>query len=365
LVPDTSTLRAVDVARRTRLLIVTAGLAVALIVIVAAMLTGAERAPSSRAADRRAVVGDHIPVVVPGRARLIDGRHDSRSGGYVTARHVLSEVGPLPSDLRASVHVLDVKGVERYYLEVAPRSFDKDAAHSLPVYVLLHGHHMDPSDMERLTGFPKHSRSGFLIYPAGLGDSWDAGGCCGYAHAHHIDDVAFVAAVVRQVLHDNAAASPSRVYAVGFSNGGRMAYRLACDLPGTFAGMAAVEAVPVITCNHLHPLDIEIVARAHDPLLRFRGQPLLSIDGYLEPTVTASITAWKHLDACTGPPTRHLEGNTLLTTWADCRDGTHMQYVLFAGSGHLWTWSRPPNPSATDLILTRLGDDLLASHQGR
>jgi polyhydroxybutyrate depolymerase len=212
--------------------------------------------------------------------------------------------------------------------------------------------------MERWTALPKLSGPDVLIYPAGLGESWNAGGCCWYAHAHHIDDVAFIAAVVHQVLAIDPTASGSRVYAVGFSNGGRMTYRLACDLPGTFTGMAAVEAVPVMACPRLHALDIEIVARARDPLLRFGRQLRLRIDGYLEPTVTSSVITWKNLDGCVGPPTKRYEGTTLLTTWTHCREGTHVQFVLYDGAGHLWTWSRPPNPSATDLVLSQLGGDL-------
>ncbi len=298
-----------------------------------------------------------IPVIPPSLVDSSAGGRPLGRGVYVTPRQVLAAVGPMPRGMSASVHVLHVGGLERYYVQLAPRSAAKGPGR-LPVYVALHGHHMNPAQMVRATGLPSLAGPAVLVYPAGIGESWDAGGCCWFAHVHHVDDVAFLAAVVRQVLAENPGAARSKVYALGFSNGGRMAYRAACALPGTFSGMAAVEAVPVMGCRHLHPLNIEIVARSHDPLLRFGRQRRNTIDGYRGPTVTATVATWERLDGCVGLPVTRRQGTTTIMTWSRCRAGTHLQYALYAGSGHVWSWGRGVNPSASDLVLAQLGHNL-------
>jgi polyhydroxybutyrate depolymerase len=337
--------------------------AVALVLLfIATGLTSPSASPASTATGRAAVAhrGDRLSRAdrLGRSARGGRGRHRDHhvpSWKEPSPKEVLDSVGRLPAGEVATVHVLSIDGRQRYYLEIAPDSDLGVAPHSLPVYLLLHGHHMTPVDIEHLTDFPEKAGRAVLVYPAGIGESWNAGGCCWYAHAHHVNDVGFIAAVVKQVLAADESASRHHIYVVGFSNGGRMAYRLACDLPGTFAGFAAVEAVPVITCDHLDPLDIEIVARARDPLLRFGHEHPLTLQGYREPTVTEAVTEWRTLDGCQTTPEQQRKGTTEITTWEHCRDGTSVQYVLYAGAGHLWTWSHPPNPAATDLILARLG----------
>jgi len=70
-----------------------------------------------------------------------------------------------------------------------------------------------------------------VVYPDGVDRAWNVGGgCCGVPGRDGVDDVAFLRAVVEQM--DGivpGGVDPSRVYATGISNGGLMAYRLACD----------------------------------------------------------------------------------------------------------------------------------------
>ena len=38
-----------------------------------------------------------------------------------------------------------------------------------------------------------------IVYPVGLGESWNAIGCCGYASAHKVDDLGFMKALVAKL----------------------------------------------------------------------------------------------------------------------------------------------------------------------
>jgi polyhydroxybutyrate depolymerase len=262
----------------------------------------------------------------------------------------LAAIGRLPPGWGASVHTVRRGSLTRSYLVVAPHAAYRDR--TLPLYVVLHGRGSNPAAIERRTGLAWRTGPAVLVYPAGYEDSWNAGGCCGYAHADGVNDVSFVHAVVATVLSEYPAASSRRVYALGFSNGGRMTYRLACDLPGMFAGIAAVEAVPVMACSRLHPLDIDVIAQRRDPLLSiYDGSVLKMTDGYLQPTVEAAVARWRSLDGCAPAAVTTSIGDATVRTWA-CGDGTHLAYTLYQGGGHIWPLARPGQPSADGVILS-------------
>ncbi len=256
-------------------------------------------------------------------------------------------LGPLPSGWTASEHSLVIGGQDRSYLMVRPAPV---AGSSLPVVVLLHGRGMTPEAMERVTHLVDTTGPAILVYPAGYGRSWNAGACCGAAHQAGIDDVAFLAAVVRQV----AATQPDaahRVYLVGYSNGGRMAYRMACQDPGVFNGVAAVEAVPVAGCARTRPVPIMIVASQDDPLLAINpGDPRKEISGYLEPTVASALRAWRELDGCAASHRTWSQGQVTVSIWNDCQDGAQVALALYQRGSHAWPENRPGTPPAQSLV---------------
>jgi poly(3-hydroxybutyrate) depolymerase len=94
---------------------------------------------------------------------------------------------------------------------------------------VLHGIKDNPRNIARSTGFNAYSdRDGDLVaYPEGVRQSFNAGLCCGEAASYGVDDVAFLSDVVTDLKTRGA----GRIAVVGFSNGGMMAYRLACARP--------------------------------------------------------------------------------------------------------------------------------------
>ena len=89
--------------------------------------------------------------------------------------------------------------------------------------------------MEKFSGFSALAdREKFLVlYPDGMGlfgylQHWNAGHCCGKAAKDKVDDVGFIAAAIEDVC-DHLRVDRSRIYMLGFSNGGMMAYRFAAE----------------------------------------------------------------------------------------------------------------------------------------
>ena len=145
-----------------------------------------------------------------------------------------------------------------YVLHVPPllRSAPR-LAEGRPAMVVLHGLLSDPADAAQSTGFNRlGDRDGvFVAYPEGVRRSFNAGLCCGEAVVQKVDDVSFIA----DVVNDLRARGASRVSVVGFSNGGMMAYRVACERPGlvdTVGVMSGTLEIP--RCNgkiralHIH-----------------------------------------------------------------------------------------------------------------
>jgi polyhydroxybutyrate depolymerase len=245
----------------------------------------------------------------------------------------------------ATRHVLRVGSLRRSYLLALP--LHPGVRGLLPVLVLLHGRETTPAVVARRSGM-LGPRPAIVVLPAGYGRSWNAGECCSVARSRSIDDVAFLSALVGQVLHDQPTADPHAVYLAGFSNGGRMVYRMACERPGLFTAVAAVEAVSVYPCPVVHvPVSMLVVALTRDPLLRITpAAPPLRMEGNLQPSVQGVVAGWRGLDGCIRVASQQT-GTLTRERWSGCRAGVTVGLDLYRGGGHRWPAGSPPTtPSA-------------------
>lgn len=128
-----------------------------------------------------------------------------------------------------------------------------------PAMIVLHGIKDTPEHFESVAHFDDYAdRDGNLVaFPEGLRESFNAGLCCGDASAYGVDDIGFLS----DVVSDLRARGAGRITVVGFSNGGMMAYRLACarpDVVDTIGVMSGTLEVPhcdgPIHALHLHGL---------------------------------------------------------------------------------------------------------------
>jgi polyhydroxybutyrate depolymerase len=85
---------------------------------------------------------------------------------------------------------------------------------------------------------------GFIVvYPDGYKNHWnDCRKAASYAaRKKNIDDEAFILALIEH-FHSSFRADRKRVFVMGYSNGGHMAYRLALEMPERITAIAAVAA---------------------------------------------------------------------------------------------------------------------------
>jgi polyhydroxybutyrate depolymerase len=249
----------------------------------------------------------------------------------------------------ATQHVLRVGSLQRAYLVARP--VGRLRGERLPVVVLLHGRNMTAAGIARTSGLLGAERA-VVVLPAGYRRSWNAGGCCGAAAGAHVDDVTFLTRVVGQVLADTPDADSHRVYLAGLSNGGRMAYRMACRRPTLFTAVAAVEAVPVQACPAVSaPVPLIVVSSTGDPLLRQTASaPRHVIDGVAQPSVDGTVAAWRALDHCGPSAPDDRIGTLVATRWGACGNGVTVELDRYLGGSHRWPPGGGLTPPAQERI---------------
>lgn len=253
-----------------------------------------------------------------------------------------------PGDYRFEI---DHDGLRRAYRVHVPRGLRP--GEPAPMLVALHGGGGDmnwQADDSRYGlraaseryGFVAVFPNGFSRLPGGALATWNAGRCCGPARDGNVDDVGFIRTVVdnvtRQVPIDR-----TRVYATGMSNGGMMAYRLACDASDVFRAIAAVAGTDnTVRCAPSRAVAVlHVHARDDDHVLFDGGAGANAFRNRAAVTeftsVPATIDAWGHRNDCHAPPRRVLDTAGAYCELRDaCRDGAAVELCVTSTGGHSW-----------------------------
>ncbi|MFK7929273.1 MAG: PHB depolymerase family esterase [Myxococcota bacterium] len=98
-----------------------------------------------------------------------------------------------------------------------------------PVVVNMHEFRANPRTQARYSGWADFvTESGAIVVsPDGKYATWNAGECCGRAVTKHVNDVAYLDAVIDAL--DRVTCTDGQVLATGIGNGGMMAEMWACE----------------------------------------------------------------------------------------------------------------------------------------
>lgn len=262
---------------------------------------------------------------------------------------------------------------DRDYILRLPASYDPGQRY--PLIVALHGGGGDKEGTNPLTcedgdETSPHcltqvaEREGYIIaYPDGTANSlgfrsWNQGGTadgalqCPYACEQGIDDVAYIAALLDDI-EAVASVDHRRIYATGFSNGGGMSHRLACELSDRLAAVAPVSGANQFAgaadCAPGRPVPVLAIHGRDDPCWPYdggEGTCLAVQDGNyvaVEPSMIGSADApgWALRNGCDPAPivtpiADNADDGTsaTLTTFAGCTAETAL--ITIEGAGHTW-----------------------------
>ncbi len=236
----------------------------------------------------------------------------------------------------------------------------------LPLVFSLHGLGSNALEQEFYTQFsPMSDSAGFIVvYPDGVNGLWDIG-----IFALPTNDVGFLTSLIDTIATRHSI-DPNRVYSTGFSMGGFMSYRLACEASDRFAAIAPVSGLMADglygTCQPDRPV----------PVLHIHGDAdnVVPVGGALGYQGLDTLMAfWRSVNSC--PPvadTFYLPDAVandssfcIRYTYAPCEDSTEMVLWKVVGGEHTWPGAFPlPNLITNfDLRATRTVWDFFSKHR--
>jgi polyhydroxybutyrate depolymerase len=247
-----------------------------------------------------------------------------------------------------STHSIKVGSLTRQYEVIAASSLPESA----PILVVLSGAAATTSDEITRDRLMPYATAGKveLVYPMAIEESWNAIGCCDGAAKLNIDDVGFMKALVPAI--DPGRARP--IYIVGYSVGGRLAYRLACTDPTLVDGMVAVKADPMPGCVVTQPMNVMVFSSMDDKYVPYKpGEK-----GLETPAATVQIARLQtDLKCAAKTVARH--GTMTLSTWS-CADGKTLEWALYQSGGHDFPAPDGDTPGANQLIWSFVAKTALA-----
>lgn len=241
--------------------------------------------------------------------------------------------------------LLTPDGRERTY-----RLFVPDAVTTpVPLLIGLHGGTGSGPQFAENSGFDRLAaeKNFVAVYPNGIGArgtdiarTWNAGNCCGAAAKEGVDDVAFIDALITK-LSAELPIDPGAVFVAGHSNGGIMAYRIACELAQRVAAIGVQSAsLGVAGCAPQLPvsaLQIHGTEDRNHPIGGGVGDRSLSRVSF-----NAAIDAARTLasaDGCPSEPGKEISAanpEVVVTRWSPCTDGAEVEFVTVTGASHAW-----------------------------
>jgi len=227
----------------------------------------------------------------------------------------------------------------REYKLHVPRLYNNNKAYGL--VFAFHGYTQNIAWMERASEFSDYSdeTNNFIVaYVQGVGDSWNAGSCCGTAVTQQIDDFGFVRELVG-VVSEQVCIDPEQVFTTGFSNGCFLSQGLICKAPDLFAASACGSGGEILLtdCDRDFErfnttLNILEIHGTSDPIVPYNGSPLLGF-----PDVQENYAEHvERLNCRNGPRETYDEGNYRCEEHYNCDGGSVVGQCVVTRGTHQW-----------------------------
>ncbi|MEL7123904.1 MAG: T9SS type A sorting domain-containing protein [Bacteroidota bacterium] len=264
--------------------------------------------------------------------------------------------------------------IQRHYIVHLPPAYDSSL--SVPTVIILHG---GSGNYQTAQGFTQmnlvSNQNQFLaIYPQGAGIappgfSW-ADGRGTTADQAGIDDVGFISKLIDQLAREYNI-DTNKVYACGFSNGGFMTQKLACELPSKFAAIGglgcSMDISLIKACNPMQAVPMAYFSGTADPEVPFTGGPMRNPAVLPIVAVDTAIQFWVKNNNCqeseaviTLPNTVTTDNSTVeLVKFTNCDCEADVVFYKIINGGH--TWPGVPIASLPQLGVTN--EDIHASFE--
>ncbi len=244
-----------------------------------------------------------------------------------------------------------------------------NSSQPVPLVMALHGLGDNANNFQGV-GFNQiaNTENFIAVYPNALTDPLlgAAGWSAGMNPLNDIDDVGFLNALM-DTIQSEYSIDTNRIYACGFSMGGFMTHKLACESGSRLAAIASVAgtlpATSVATCSPSHSMPVLHIHGTSDQTIPYDYGVIFFVVTNLGADSTTHY--WAEHNGCTSPATWDSVPNTKndgLTfekfSYAECNDSSEVILFKATGMTHTWPFSPTNDIDATEEIW-----DFFSRHQ--
>lgn len=224
---------------------------------------------------------------------------------------------------------------------------------NVPAVVLLHGAGRTMNDMVSFTAMNAVSAEEkfIVVYPQAAtslftGYVW-ADGRNTEADQAGVNDVLFLTSLV-DTLAARYNVDDNRCYLGGFSNGGFMAVRMACEASGRYAAIGMVGASMDVdlfaSCKPTYPTALIAFFGTFDPGVPYEGGPMPNPDSKPVVAFDSMLSRWSTINACSTVGSYsflddvNVDDESIVAhrSFTDCACSTSVKQVVIDGGGHTW-----------------------------
>lgn len=242
-----------------------------------------------------------------------------------------------------------VAGGDRPVNVLLPDGYDPTVP--TPLVVLLHGYAADSMVQDSYFVMSSVAASQGLVFaaPDGTVDEggarfWNATDACCDFYATGVDDSGYLEALLDEI-ESRVNIDPSRIYFVGHSNGGYMAYRMACDHADRITAIVSLAGAMFENqgdCSASEPVSVLQIHGTADTDILYEGG-VHGSSGVVYPGAVESVERWVAVDGCDASSTpgapRDIEleiagDETTVDIYAGCT-GTAVELWSIQGGGHV------------------------------
>ena len=231
---------------------------------------------------------------------------------------------------------IEVDDLTRTYRLFLPSSYTPD--NPLPLVFNLHGFGSGTDQQQSYSEMNAVAEANNFIvcYPRGKSRSWNVG----FPFPSKQDDVKFISELIDH-LDNEYGVDLNRVYSCGFSNGGYMSYKLACELSNRIVAIASVAGTTsrgrLDDCTSEQPVPVLHIHGNADPIVPYYGSAV----GIGVPKL---LSFWQDKNGCDNEPiatpvkneVRFDFSRAVRYDYTNCADKGNLIFYKVKNGGHTW-----------------------------
>jgi polyhydroxybutyrate depolymerase len=228
-------------------------------------------------------------------------------------------------------------GLTRDFVYYTPSNWNSNQ--QLPLLVVLHGLTQTGNGIMNITDFNTIAEdNNFIVcYPDGINNSFNANMNLTVSTA---DDLGFIESLIAY-FEQNLNSDPLKRYLCGFSTGGFMCHKLACESSLCFAALGTVSGnmsdTVYMNCSPNNLTSVLHIHGAADPVVSYNGSPNSGV------SVDSTMEKWRNYLGCDITPIMTAMPNNNIFdlsyperyTYSSCGNYS-LELIKIIGGGHQW-----------------------------